>query len=75
MTTTTTTITKLGDDHLDDARERWNRDAQRHGRDLAADARWDAENPRRIVLSNINGDLGAYVVTDRGELRLERADA
>lgn len=69
---TTTKAETLGDDYLDDAKERWNRTAGRNGRQQAGDADWDPKNPRRIVISNVNGELGAYTVGADGELVLER---
>lgn len=76
MTTTKTTkkTETLGDDYLDEAKERWNRSATRQGWPLASSADFDTKNPRRIVISNVNGELGAYTVDTQGELVLERGE-
>lgn len=71
MTKTKTTET-LGDDYLDGAKERWNRSAASQTWPLASGADFDPKNPRRIVISNVNGELGAYTVDAEGELVLER---
>lgn len=69
---TKTKAETLGDDYLDEAKERWNRSAARQGRPLASGADFDPTSPRRIVISNVNGEIGAYTVGADGELVLER---
>jgi hypothetical protein len=64
----------LGPDYLDEAKERWNRSATRQGWPLASSADFDSKSPRRIVLSNVKGELGAYTVDAQGELALDRGE-
>ena len=69
------TKTKIDPALLDNAKERWNRGASRYGREQAASAHVDPKNPTRIVLTNVNGEVGAYQITKTGELRLEKVGA